>query len=227
MKKAALLIATIFLISAALVAQSRPDGSAPQGENLKVPEDWKLRLDRPNPEAIIGDDIETADIYFVNFTPGWHIKTGPAAIFYHPENTATGNYTISSEFHLFDPKGRNREAFGIFFGGKNLDKENQQYVYFLIRNTGEYLIKTRSGEETANIQGWTSTDAMNKFTEETKDSAANTFLVDINPDKITFYLNGTELTSIPTKGIETDGLYGMRINHSNDVHVSSLVMGQK
>ena len=227
MKRTALLTASLFLISTVLVAQNRPDGTTPQGENLKVPIGWELRLDRPNPDVIIGDDIETADIYFVNMTPGWHIKTGPAAIFYHPENTISGSYNISSEFHLFDPGERNREAFGIFFGGKNLDKENQQYVYFLIRNTGEYLIKTRNGDETANIQRWTATDAMHKFTEETEDSAANTFLVDVNSDKITFYLNGTELTSIPSNGVETDGLFGMRINHSNDVHVTSLVIGQK
>jgi len=87
MKRTALLTASLFLISTVLVAQNRPDGTTPQGENLKVPIGWELRLDRPNPDVIIGDDIETADIYFVNMTPGWHIKTGPAAICYHPENT--------------------------------------------------------------------------------------------------------------------------------------------
>lgn len=227
MKKVALLALSVFLISTVLVAQDRIDGTTPQGENLKVPEGWELRLDKPNPEVIIGDDSETADILFINMTPGWHITTGPAAIFYHPNNTVTGNYTISTEFHLYNPEGRNREAFGVFFGGKNLDKENQQYVYFLIRNTGEYLVKTRSGAETANIQGWTATDAMHKFTEETETSAENTFAVEVSPDKVTFYLNDTELTSIPSKGVETDGLYGMRVNHSNDVHVSSLVVWQK
>lgn len=227
MKKLTVALAAFLFLSTGLMAQNRPDGSTPQGENLKVPEGWTVRLDHSNAETIIGDDTETADIYFVNMTPGWHITTGPSAIFYHPENSISGNYNIKTKIYLFDTKGRNREAFGLFFGGKNLDKDSQEYVYFLIRNTGEYLIKTRTGSETATVKGWTATEAMNMFTDKTESSAENNFEVNVSTEKITFYLNDQELASIPSKGISTDGVFGLRVNHSNNLHISNLVATQK
>ncbi len=227
MKKLTTAFVVLTFLCTGLIAQNRPDGSTPQGEDLKVPEGWSVRLDHPNVETKIGDDSETADIYFVNMTPGWHITTGPSAIFYHPENTVSGNYNIKSKIYLFDTKGRNREAFGMIFGGKNLDKENQEYVYFLIRNTGEYLIKTRAGSETATIKGWTATDAMTMFTDKTESTAENNFEVNISAEKITFYLNDQKLTSIPSEGISTDGIFGLRVNHSNNLHIATLVATQK
>ncbi len=147
----------------AVQAQERPNPNKPQGVNLELPEGWEVRLDHPKEGVIIGSKPDSADIYFVNMTPGWHITTGPAGIFYHPANTASGNYTISTEIFFFDPGKRNREAYGLFIGGQNLQQEDQYYLYFLIRNTGEFLIKKRMGEETASLQGWTPSDAIVKY----------------------------------------------------------------
>lgn len=222
MKKITFSLLLFLSTTSLLVAQqSGPDGTTPQGENLQVPEGWEWRFDRSS-DVNVGSDPEKADVYFVNMTPGWHITTGPGGIYYHNDNLAQGAYELSATLYLFDTKGRNREAFGIFFGGNDLKKDTQSYVYFLIRNTGEYLIKKRMGEETATIQGWTKTDAMNLYTEETESSAQNDFKVKVSEEKMSFYLNGKELATINKEDLNTDGTYGLRVNHSINLHISNL-----
>ena len=211
------------LCSTVVIAQNRPDPEVPQGENLEVPEGWEVRLDRDMDDVIISSDADSADIYFVNMTPGWHITSGPAAIYYHPGNTAAGEYKLSATLHLFDPGNRNREAFGIFLGGTNLSGEDQRYLYFLIRNTGEFLIKERIGSETEVIQNWTSADSINLFTEDMNDSSAeNTLSVSVSGSKLLFSINNNEVASVTAGNYPTDGLYGLRVNHSINLHISEL-----
>lgn len=200
----------------------KPDPKVPQGENLKVPEGWEVRLDHADHEATIGDDAETADIFFVNMTPGWHVTTGPAAIFYHPANTVEGDFTVKVKLHLFNPNGRNREGYGIFIGGEDLDNEEQEYLYFLIRNTGDYLIKERDEDETETIKGWTASDAIVKYTDESESSVENNLEIKVSGDTLTFVINGTEVASLTDDEFDTDGIFGLRVNHSVNLHVEDL-----
>ena len=216
-----LLIVILFFPAAAL-AQGGPDGTKPQGKNLAIPEGWMVRLDQPKEDFILSSKPDSGDTYFVNMTPGWHITTGPRAIFYHKDNVAEGNFKLESTIYLFDTKGRNREAFGLFIGGSDLDGDNQEYIYFLLRNTGEFLVKKRMGTETETIQGWTATDAMVKFEGDPESSAKNNFQLSVAGDKVIFSLNGDELTSISTEGIQSSGIYGLRVNHNINLHISSL-----
>ncbi|MBO6622069.1 MAG: hypothetical protein JJ892_09610 [Balneola sp.] len=222
MKKVTGFILAVFLTTSFSFAQNAADGSKPQGENLKVPDGWEWRFDKADAEVSVGSDSESADVFFVNMTPGWHITTGPAGIYYHADNKAEGDFTLDSKIYLFDTKGRNREAFGLFIGGQNLKSDDQSYVYFLLRNTGEFLIKKRTGSETSTINGWTKTDAMNMFTEETESSAENDFQVKVVGDEIVFSLNGEVLSSLEKGDLNTDGHYGFRVNHSINLHISSL-----
>ncbi len=218
MKRALFTVTLLFLPFAAM---AQPDPATPDGENLMVPESWQVRLDRPNPDVVIGADGESADIFFVNMTPGWHITTGPAAIFYHPELRARGSYTMETTIHLFDP-GERREAYGVFMGGRNLDGDEITYDYFLLRNTGEFLIKRRSGAETPIIQDWTASDAVNTFGPDTESSVENHLQVDVREETVTFSVNGTEVASVPRDQVMTNGIVGLRINHALNVHVSDL-----
>lgn len=221
MKNLILSFVIIFVIAPAVFAQ-KPDPKVPQGENLKVPEGWEVRFDHADHDATIGDDPETADIYFVNMTPGWHVTTGPAAIFYHPTNTVKGDFSVKTKLHLFNPNGRNREGYGIFIGGGNLDGEGQEYLYFLIRNTGDFLIKEREGSETETIKGWTASDAIVKYTDESESSAENNLEVKVQGNTLTFIINGTEVASLSDADVETDGIFGLRVNHSVNLHVEDL-----
>jgi len=218
------LIVLTFLTVPAMA--QRPDPATPDGENMNVPKTWKVRLDQgghgaDGHQAAIGADPETADIYFVNMTPGWHITTKPAAIFYHPASTAEGAYRAETVIHLFDPQGRN-EAFGLFIGGKDLEGADQTYDYFVIRNSGEFLVKRRAGAETTELVPWTPHPAIATFGEDTEVSVPNTLTVEAGPEEVVFRINGEEATRLPRADVQTDGVVGLRINHRLNVHVEDL-----
>ncbi|MDR9416237.1 MAG: hypothetical protein RI564_08135 [Gracilimonas sp.] len=208
-----------------VAAQERPNPNIPQGNNMEVPEGWEVRLDKPSQEVIIGDQPDSSDIYFVNMTPGWHITSGPAGIYYHPANTTEGNFSIQTEIHFFDPGDRNREAYGLFWGGKNLQDPEQSYYYFLIRNTGEYLIKKRSGESTSVLKNWTAADTIQVFDAETEGSSVlNVLSISVQDEQIVFEINEEKVEAISSEEIESQGIFGLRVNHSINVHISDLAV---
>lgn len=200
------------------IAQEHPDPQNPENENLAVPANWEVRLDNPDEDVTIGADEEEADIFFVNMVPGWHITTGPAAIFWHPASTAEKAYRAESVIHLFDPQGRN-EAFGIFFGGSELESGDQRYSYFLLRNSGEFLIKNRTGSETSVVKNWSPAPMMNTFTDSTESSVRNELSVEVKGTEATFFVNGEDVATVPTADLNIDGIAGLRINHRLNVHV--------
>lgn len=190
------------------------------GEDGEVPENWQVRLDDSEADVTVGSNSDSADIFFVNMVPGMHITSGPAAIYWDSSNTVSGDFRVSSTLHLFDP-GERREAFGVFFGGRNLESEEQAYTYFLLRNGNQYLVKQRMGSETQTLVGWTDTDAMVSYTDTTESSVPNTLAVERSGDTLTFHINGTQVHSMEAGDIVTDGVAGLRINHRLNVHVES------
>lgn len=196
---------------------AQSSGENQEGES---PSNWTVRLDKPNDDFTIGSNKEQDDIYFVNMEPGWHITSGPRAIFYPDDKTAGGDYTVSSQIHLFDP-GDYNEAFGIFIGGENLQEDHQTYTYFLLRNSGEYLIKKRDGNETHLVKDWTETDAMDVFTNETESSIPNTLRIEVMDEEVAFFVNDEEVERLPKEELDTNGIAGLRINHRLNVHVET------
>ncbi len=202
----------------------RPDAQNP-GDGDTVPANWMVRLDNDDQEAVIGSNPDSSDIYFVNMKPGWHITTGPAGVFYHPASTASGIYEASADIHLFDP-GDRREAFGLIIGGQDLDAPNQSYDYFLIRNSGEFLIKRRRGSETETIQEWTASDAIKRYTDTTEASVLNQLSVRVGEEEVTFIINENEVATLPREELQTDGLFGLRVNHALNLHISDIAVMQ-
>ena len=228
MKNYSVFLLCLMLVSPAAAQDEHPSTDAAMSgvENLQTPADWIVRTDSQMPDVVIGSDQETADIWFVNMAPGWHITTGPAAIFYRPTATAEGEYTAQSTIHLFDP-GDRREAFGLLFGGRDLETDEWTYDYFLIRNSGEFLIKRRQGAETSTLVEWTPHEAVRTFGPDTESSVANTLSVSVGADDVVFFLNGEEATRLPRTDAQTDGIVGLRINHALNVHLEDLtIVGQ-
>jgi hypothetical protein len=199
----------IAALSLALVALALPL-VAQEGER---PAGWEVRVDRAN--------ADPAEIKFVVMEPGWHITTGPAAIFYDPSQTASGQYRVEAEIFLFDPGQRHREAYGVFIGGNDLAGESQAYLYFLIRNDGNYLIKRRQGSETPTITPWTPHPAIVKY-DGSSETAKNIVAIDVGAERVEFSLNGEQVASLPRSGLDVEGVVGLRVNHSLNVHVSKL-----
>lgn len=177
------------------------------------PKDWKVRFDRA--------DAQDSTLFFVTMTPGWHVTTGPAGILYDPSRKATGTFRVESEIFLFNPGDRHREAFGVFFGGSDLDGAGQAYTYFLIRNDGSFLIKRRDGTETSTVQDWTATEAMVRH-DGSDGTAKNILAVEVGASDVLFYVNGQPVASHPKASLHTRGVVGLRVNHNLNLHISSL-----
>ena len=186
-----------------------------QDEENKRPEGWKVRLDRAGqPDT---------EVHFVTMTPGWHITTGPAGILYNPETTPEGQFRVQSTMVLFDPGRRQREAYGVLFGGQNLSEPNQSYSYFLIRNTGDFLIKLRNGSETSTVRAWAPSSAIVRH-DGGAENAKNVLVVQAGAQTVDFIINGETVATVPRSELQVDGVVGFRVNHSLNLHVSELAI---
>lgn len=208
--------ATLLLAGSATLLLAGSATLQAQEERGPFPEGWQVRFDR---EGSSMDDLE-----FEVMPPGMHVTTGPAMIAYHPDSVATGDFRIESETFLFDP-GRRREAFGFFVGGSDLQGPGQRYTYFLVREGGEFLVKTRSGTETGVVQDWTAHPAIVAFASRPSDAstAQNVLVLEAEGDRLTFSVNGQEVWSGSRDGLETEGIFGLRVNHGLNIHVTTIM----
>jgi hypothetical protein len=148
---------------------------------------------------------------------GWEVVTGPAHIIYSDKNVASGSYTASATVDQLE-KPAHPEAYGIFIGGKDLDKPTQAYTYFLVRGTGELAVKVREGDKTRDLLTWTGASDVPK--EDAAGKASYALAVQVTGDAVKLLVNGKQVASVSKVGLPTDGIAGLRINHNLHVRIS-------
>jgi hypothetical protein len=207
----ALVALALSVVGHARQMSADPDKSASGG--VQVP-GWQARLDSASQRV--------STLRFVPMGAGMHATTGPAAIFWKPDQTASGVYTVKATFTL-SKLPEHQEAYGLFIGGSDLNGPTQTYTYFLIGEDGTYLIKKRSGERTSNVAGdWTAHAAVSK--PDAAGKLSNELSIHVTRDKVTFMANGKEVASHPASAIDTSGIVGLRVNHNLDVHIGGFAL---
>ena len=175
---------------------------------------WQARLDSGR--------ADVNDLAFRSMGGGFHVTTGPHAIFWNPSNTGSGTYTLSATFTQTKASSH-PNSFGLFFGGQDLDGDGQVYTYFLIREDGQFLLKQRIGGDTEDLtSGWAAHSAVNALD---GGRMTNTISVEVGASNVRFLSNGTELASLPKADMSVDGIAGVRFSHQLDVHVSDFMIG--
>jgi hypothetical protein len=185
------------------------------GNGVEVP-GWWARVDDPA-------QVKQA-MKFAPMGSGIHATTGPNAIFWDPQQEASGQYTVTATFTLNKPASH-PVAYGLFFGGTNLSEDDQNYSYFVIRQDGRFLLRKRDGKATSNVAGdWTEHAAI-----RTPDSgkAANELTVRVAKDAVTFLVNGQEVAKQPAASVDTEGVAGLRIGHGLDLQVDGFAVEQQ
>jgi hypothetical protein len=172
---------------------------------------WRARLDDPS-----------GSIQKVRFEPsatGAHVVASVAAIFWRPADTASGTFAAHATFTQRRAPVH-PEGYGLLVGGRDLGGSAQDYLYFLVRGDGRFLVKHRAGAETHDILGgWQAADAVRAADAEGR--ATNTLEIRAASDSVLFLVNGTRVAGLErAHGLRTDGLVGLRINHRLDVDVS-------
>jgi hypothetical protein len=214
------LAAMLLVVGAsALSAQARPgnadpDVNARQG-SASAPAGWEVRLDRAN--------ADRNGIAFATMGTGLHVTSGPAAIFWNGANAVQNTYAVEATFTQMKAP-THAEAYGLFWGGRNLAAANQDYLYFVIRKDGKYLVRHRAGAETHNIAEWTEHAAIVK--EGADGKQANTLRVEVTATASRLFANGQLIRELPRQGMasSTDGIAGLRVNHNLDVHVEGFAV---
>lgn len=183
----------------------------------QAPQGWKMRVDRSTSAS---DPDAAGDIKFVTSGSGFHAINPQAAVYWNPSNTASGNYTLKGTFILQKPSGHTN-YYGLIFGGSGLEGGQQKYTYFVVAQNGTWLIKKRDGDATSVVANKTPNEAVTKPGADGK--STNSLEVRVGGDKVDFVVNGTVVHSEPKSTIgNTDGIYGIRINHLLDVQIDGL-----
>ena len=121
---------------------------------------------------------------------------------------------------------RHVNYYGLVFGGSALEGAQQSYLYFVVAQDGTWLLKSRNGNATRTIGGYTPNDAV-KIPDATGKST-NALEVRVGPGKIDFVVNGVVVHTEPKTGAlaKTDGIYGIRVNHLLEVQIDGFGVSQ-
>jgi hypothetical protein len=189
----------------------------------QAPQGWKLRVDR---STMASDPDPAGTIKFTATPTGFHAVTPQAAVFWHPNNVATGPFKLKGTFTLVKPSSHTN-YYGLVFGGSGLDGPMQNYLYFVVGQDGTWLIKRRNGDAaTENIVTKTPNPAVAK--PDAAGQSVNVLEVNVAADKVDYLVNGTVVHSMPKSALPagTDGLYGIRSNHALEVKVDGLAVSK-
>ena len=209
----------LFLLAVVFTISSYPQNKkTDHDKDLKIkgtvqlPKNWEMRFDKP--------DASKSDMRLTKDGNYYHFITGPAAIYYNPKDAEYGQYKIEANFIQVKPS-KHPEAYGIFFSGSNLQRDDQHYLYFLVRQDGKYLIKERNGKDTKVIVNWTSDD--NVYPQNNKGETINKLTITVNSRIVIFGVNGKAVEHFNKSFFtRTAGIVGLRINHNLNVKTSGL-----
>jgi hypothetical protein len=224
-------IATVSLLALTLAACGGEEAAnqadtmaddAPMDESLREIEGggdlagWNGRTD---------GDVPFDDVLVTEMDGGtFQIDVGPAVVLWQDDRMAEGVYTLSGTFRQVSSKDHPHGT-GLVFGGADMAGAGQVYTYFMVRGSGDFLVKTRTGDETfwaAPTEGWVSHEAVNQT--DANDEFVNELAVQVTDAEVVFMVNGTEVLRRPAEGLYTDGMYGVRANHNLTIQVSGLTV---
>ena len=215
----AILAATALCIAAPVYGQHT--GHAGHGADVsgggKLPAGWQARRDKMPANAELSNvKVEAAGAQAFRVTMG---QTN--ATLWNPSLDAKGEFDFGATFTTVKAGGSHPEGYGLVFNGANLDKADQSYIYFLIRN-GQYLINHRAGEEIHKIVPWTTHAAIQK--PDASGKSVNKLSVQVKGNDVNYMVNGQVVHRQDRSYVKPDGIVGMRVNMHVDVNVSEFAL---
>lgn len=204
------LLSLMMAAAAPLAAQVQQE-SAPWAP----PSGWTVSLDKAG---------NAADTKFVTMGSGYHVTSGPAAIYYNAAHQGSGAFVANVSFGVRNGGSMGHpEGYGLFIGGTELnDPAKQQYFYFLVRGDGKYFVAHRAGAEVHKIVDWTENAAVNK--QNASGAVSQVLAFQATPDSVHMSANGKRVHSFARSqlhGFNTDGQVGLRVNHALNLHISA------
>ena len=188
---------------------------------------WMGKVDAN--EAQRGGKIE--DTKLVTMGPGFHVTTGPAAVYWTTANTASGNYTVEATFTEREYMGLNDHPhpYGLFIGGNDMGTDNQSLLYCAAYGNGSFIVRG-FGPAAFQLNGrrGETNDAVNKAASKGQ-AVTQKIAMRVSADKVECLNNDKVVGTYPKSDVvaagklkSTDGVYGLRFGHNTDAHVAGL-----
>jgi hypothetical protein len=106
----------------------------------------------------------------------------------------------------------------------DLGGPNQTYLYFLVSQDGDYLIRHRTGNDVSDVKPGTTHAVVRR--PDASGRSVNDLEVRVAGNTISYVVNGMVVHSGPKGSTTTDGVTGVRINHVLNVHVEGFAVGK-
>ena len=212
-------------IAAGTVGAQDADRSVKDG-GIKVT-GWKGKVDRR--PASQGKTI--ADSKFVSEGGALRLSIGPAASYWNPANTASGDYTVKATFKEHKMAASHPHSYGIFIGGADLDSDNESLMYCIAYGNGTYAVKTFRGAKVTTLVDRAESAALKKA--DANGESTNEIGWSVKGGKASCMINGTAVKTFENaevvgadKLVSTNGIYGIRVSHNLELTVSGLAKMQ-
>ena len=218
--KTVALMAVAMLVAGPAIAQDA-DRSVKDG-GIKV-SGWAGKVDRR--AATQGKTI--ADSKFLAEGGAFRLSIGPAASYWNPANTASGDYSVKATFKEHKMAASHPHSYGIFIGGADLDSDNESLMYCIAYGNGTYSVKTFKGAKVTVLVDRAASDALKKA--DANGESTNEIGWSVKGGKASCVINGTAVKTFENaevvgadKLVSTNGVYGIRVSHNLELTVSGL-----
>jgi len=225
-----ILLGTIFLgLIGPLGLHAAPQQDADRkvaGGGITAP-GWKGKEDAGNRQGLTVNDAK-----FAPEGKGFHIITGPPALYWNPANAAKGDYTVTATFDEAKQTINHPHPYGVFIGGSDLESSAPNALYCAAYRNGTYIIRMFAGGKRVDIVGKpTPHDAVKKAAPDAPVEQQVGWTV--RGDSVQCLINGTAVWSGRKADVagsgklpSTDGIVGVRVSHNADAVMTGFALGK-
>jgi hypothetical protein len=207
------------LLSVAASAQDADKKVAGGGVTVKG---WQGKADPGNKQGLTANDSK-----FAPEGTGFHITTGPAAVYWNPANTAKGDFTVKATFKEPKQTINHPHPYGVFIGGSQLDTDTPSMLYCVAYRDGTFTVRQFTAGKPSQVVRKTPHEKVAKAAgpeaEVTQEVALS-----VKGPKVECTVNGASVWSADKSEIPglatTDGLTGIRVSHNSDATVSGFAV---
>lgn len=169
--------------------------------------------------AAMGDDL--------------HVRTGPATTYWRADRRLTGDYTVSATFTEPEYMALNNHPhpYGLVIAGNDMGTDRQTFLYCAAYGNGRFIVRG-FGPEPFQLNGRRAEEheAVNRAAGP-GEPVTQEIALSVRGDTVECAINGTvvaryDRSEVVTEGrlASTDGVYGIRIGHNAEAHVSDLTV---
>lgn len=158
------------------------------------------------------------------------LSVGPAATYWNPANTASGDYTVKATFTEAKMMSGHPHPMGLMIAGTKLGTPEQSYIYCTAYRDGSFIVRGFNGSNVVNYMRKTPNAAIKKAATADESVTQDVAWV-VKGGRAECQVNGATVAGFdkaeivgPGKLASTDGVYGIRVSHNMDLTVKDLKM---